>query len=72
MFINEIYYDNDGGDINELVEIVGFVNIDLFGYMLVFYNGNGGSDYVIELFFGVIFNFNDSGFGVFVFEKLGI
>ena len=71
-FINEIHYDNDGGDINELVEIAGSANTDLSGYTLVFYNGNGGSDYATESLSGVIPNLNDSGFGVLAFEKSGI
>ncbi|MFA0960974.1 DUF5689 domain-containing protein [Roseivirga sp. BDSF3-8] len=44
-FINEIHYDNSGSDINEGVEIAGLAGLDLSGWSLVAYNGNGGSPY---------------------------
>lgn len=45
VFINEIHYDNNGGDIDEYVEIAGEANIDLSGWSLWLYNGNSGEAY---------------------------
>lgn len=39
-FINEIHYDNAGTDVNEAVEIAARAGTSLFGWKLVFYNGN--------------------------------
>ena len=44
VFINEIHYDNDGGDVGEFVEVVvgpGYTG-DLSNVVLVFYNGDDG------------------------------
>jgi len=40
VFINEIHYDNDGGDVGEFVEIAGTAGTDLTGWSLVLYNGS--------------------------------
>ena len=40
VFINEIHYDNAGGDTGEFVELVGPAGTDLTGWELVFYNGS--------------------------------
>ncbi len=40
-WINEIHYDNDGGDANEGIEIAGPAGLDLGEYCLIIYNGNG-------------------------------
>jgi endonuclease I/chitodextrinase len=45
VFINEIHYDNAGTDVGEGVEIAGYAGIDLTGWSLVPYNGNGGASY---------------------------
>ncbi len=48
-WINEFHYDNDGGDVNEFVEIIvneGFS--DLANFTVTFYNGNGGAEYDSE------------------------
>lgn len=49
VFINEFYYDNVGGDVNEFVEVVveNIFEGDLEDIILVFYNG----------FNGVVYNF---------------
>ncbi len=44
-FINEIHYDNTGGDVNEFVEIAGLPGTDLTGWSLVLYNGSNGLVY---------------------------
>lgn len=48
VFINEIHYDNSGGDINEFVELAGMAGTNLLGWSLVFYNGsaNGSGEFV--------------------------
>ena len=45
VFINEIHYDNDGGDFDEYVEIAGDSDIDLTGWSLWLYNGSNGKAY---------------------------
>jgi hypothetical protein len=45
VFINEIHYDNDGGDSGEYVEIAGNANTDLTGWSLLLYNGSNGEMY---------------------------
>ncbi|PCH94207.1 MAG: hypothetical protein COB83_12310 [Gammaproteobacteria bacterium] len=44
-FINEIHYDNSGGDQNESIEIVGNADLDLTSWSLHLYNGSNGSEY---------------------------
>ncbi|MCB1605903.1 MAG: DUF11 domain-containing protein [Xanthomonadales bacterium] len=44
-FINEIHYDNTGGDVGEFFEIAGLPGTDLTGWTVVLYNGNGGAPY---------------------------
>ncbi len=44
-FINEIHYDNVGGDVGEAVEIAGPAGLDLDGWQLLFYNGSSGKIY---------------------------
>jgi hypothetical protein len=45
VFINEIHYDNNGGDTGEYVEIAGNANVDLTGWSLLLYNGSNGEVY---------------------------
>ena len=54
IFINEIHYDNDGGDVNEGIEIAGPAGTDLSSFSLILYNGNGGAVYNTEALSGVI------------------
>ncbi len=39
VWINEIHYDNESGDINEGIEVVGVAGVDLTQYELELYNG---------------------------------
>ena len=41
-WINELHYDNDGGDVDEFVEVVLPGGTDPMGYTVQPYNGNGG------------------------------
>jgi len=43
--IVEIHYDNSGADVGEAVEIEGPAGLDLSGWRVVLYNGNGGVTY---------------------------
>lgn len=45
VFINEIHYDNEGGDIQEGVELAALSGTDLGCYKLYFVNGNNGQYY---------------------------
>ena len=44
-WINEIHYDNVSTDVGEFFEIAGPAGLDLAGYSVVAYNGNGGALY---------------------------
>ena len=45
VFINEIHYDNVGGDVAEAIELVVPETTDLNGWTLELYNGRGGAVY---------------------------
>lgn len=45
IWINEIHYDNTGGDIGEFIEVAGQAGTSLSGYSLELYNGSSGSKY---------------------------
>ncbi|MEM9400889.1 MAG: ExeM/NucH family extracellular endonuclease [Pseudomonadota bacterium] len=45
VFINEIHYDNDGGDTGEFVEVTAPDGTDLTAYTVVLYNGANGTSY---------------------------
>ncbi len=66
IFINEIHYDNVGGDINEGFEIAGPAGIDLSTYTVTLYNGNGGVAYNSIPLSGVIPN-QMNGYGTVCF-----
>lgn len=53
-WINEIHYENLGPDVGEFVEIAGAAGLSLFGYDIVGYNGNGGTQYATLPLAGVI------------------
>ena len=44
-WINEFHYDNAGADTGEFIEIAGPAGLNLSGWTLYGYNGNGGSTY---------------------------
>ena len=71
VFINEIHYDNAGGDVGEAVEIAGPANTDLSGWSLTGYNGNGGSAYNTIPLAGLIPN-QQNGFGTLSFDFTGL
>ncbi len=64
VFINELHYDNAGGDIGEFVEIAGPAGTDLSGWRVVPYNGNGGAAYNPEASLtGTLSDDTGTGFG---------
>ncbi|MGI9270272.1 MAG: lamin tail domain-containing protein [Woeseiaceae bacterium] len=62
VFINEIHYDNDGGDTGEAIEIAGPAGVDVTGWSVVLYNGNGGTTYGTTPLSGAFVN-QQGGFG---------
>ena len=66
VFINEIHYDNDAGDINEGVEIAGPYSTNLTGYSIALYNGGNDSVYSTTTLSGTIPN-NENYRGVLWF-----
>lgn len=52
--ISEIHYDNASTDVGEFIEVSGPAGIDLTGWKLVLYNGNGGAVYRTSPLTGVI------------------
>ena len=62
VWINEIHYDNAGGDSGEFVEIAGDSGIDLASFVLSFYNGYNGAVYKSVSLAGVLGN-QANGFG---------
>lgn len=44
-WINEVHYDNVTADTGEFIELAGPAGMDLSGYSVVLYNGNGGAPY---------------------------
>jgi predicted extracellular nuclease len=67
VFINEIHYDNTGTDVGEAVEVAGPAGMDLAGWSLVLYNGNGGVTYNTTGLSGVIAD-QQGGFGTVAFS----
>jgi hypothetical protein len=70
-FINELLYDPAGADTNERVEIAGTAGLNLIGWSLVLYNGNGGAPYRTIALSGVITD-QDDGSGALAFDAPGI
>ncbi len=71
VFINELHYDNNGGDVNEGWEISGPAGTDLSCYDIVLYNGNGGASYNTITLSGTISD-SQCGFGTLSFLTSGI
>ena len=70
-FINELHYDNSGADVGEGFEIAGNAGLDLAGWSVVLYNGNGGASYATINLIGVIPD-QDNGYGTLAFAQGGI
>ncbi|MBE0641887.1 MAG: hypothetical protein IH599_07615, partial [Bacteroidales bacterium] len=74
VFINEIHYDNDGPDLDEIVEIAGPAGTDLSDYLLYLYNGSGGLTYSPgnPFYLHGIIPDQGNGFGTVCFQVPGI
>jgi VCBS repeat-containing protein len=63
VFINEIHYDNVGGDTGEFIEIAGAAGTNLAGWQIVLYNGANGQSYApLTTLSGTLAN-QQNGFG---------
>ena len=51
---SEIHYDNTGTDAGEAIEISGPAGMDVTGWKIVLYNGNGGASYDTKTLTGAI------------------
>ena len=71
VFVNELHYDNAGGDVDEGVEIAGPAGTDLTGWSLVLYNGNGGGEYNSFNLAGSLVD-NGTGFGTLFTATAGL
>ena len=73
VFINEIHYDNSGGDAGEAIEVAGPAGTDLAGWTLLLYNGSAtqGTVYRTIDLSGTLPN-QQSGCGVLSFSQAGI
>ena len=71
VFINEIHYDNTGGDIGEAIEVAGTAGTDLSGWSLVLYNGSNETVYNTQSLNGIIPD-QDGGYGTLSFAISGI
>jgi fibronectin type 3 domain-containing protein/endonuclease I len=60
-WINEIHYDNSGLDTDEGIEIAGTAGLELGGWTVLAYNGNGGAVYETLALSG---NIPDQGSGL--------
>lgn len=71
VFINEIHYDNVGGDVEEGVEIAALSGTDLSCYKLYFVNGTNGT-YYASLNLDSVVPGNSCGMGFVFFYKPSI
>ncbi|MFQ5604353.1 MAG: T9SS type A sorting domain-containing protein [bacterium] len=71
VFINELHYDNAGGDTGEGVEIAGPAGTDLTGWKVFLYNGSNNATYGTITLSGTIPDLC-KGFGVLEFYKSSI
>jgi len=71
VWINELHYDNNGTDVNELVEVAGTRSTSLEGWSLVAYNGTDGRSYAQIGLRGVIPS-QQNGYGARTFLFPGL
>ena len=74
VFINEIHYDNSGGDVGEGVEIAGPAGTNLTTYTITAYNGSStsGASYNSLVLSGSIPDEGSSGYGTVFFAITGL
>ncbi|MEQ3661945.1 MAG: hypothetical protein ACJAYP_000626 [Flavobacterium sp.] len=56
VYINELHYDNVGGDVGEFFEVAGPAGTDLSLYTVTLYNGSGNASYATYPLSGLIDN----------------
>ncbi len=66
VFVNEIHYDNAGGDMGEFVEVAGPAGTDLAGWQIVLYNGSNNAVYNTRNLTGTVPDSN-GGYGTVQF-----
>ncbi|MEL6810508.1 MAG: HYR domain-containing protein, partial [Bacteroidota bacterium] len=71
VFVNEIHYDNSGGDVGEGIEVAGPAGTDLTGWTIELYNGSNGTVYNTITLSGSIDD-EGAGFGAVNFTQSGI
>ncbi|MEO1063531.1 MAG: ExeM/NucH family extracellular endonuclease [Actinomycetota bacterium] len=71
VFVNELHYDNDSGDVGEFVEVAGPAGTDLAGWSIELYNGNGGGSYGTISLSGTLADAGE-GYGVLSVARAGI
>ncbi len=71
VYINEIHYDNTGGDVDEMVEVAGPAGTDLTDWDIVLYNGNGGVTYGTVSLGGILPD-QEAGIGTLAFAAVGL
>ncbi len=72
VFINEIHYDNTGGDADEGVEIAGPAGTNLDGWQILGYNGNGGAVYATVDITSTTIPDQQNGYGTVWFAISGL
>ncbi|MGD9546042.1 MAG: endonuclease [Candidatus Krumholzibacteriia bacterium] len=70
-WINEFHYDNAGTDAGEFFEIAGTAGLNLSGWSVVGYNGNGGGQYDTVALSGTLPDLMN-GFGALSFGMTGM
>lgn len=71
-FINEIHYDNSGGDVNEFIEIASLTTTDLSDLAVLLYNGDVGKQYKSKALSSYTFNNIINGYGFIKVAIVGI
>jgi predicted extracellular nuclease len=54
VFFSEIHYDNSGTDAGEAIEVTAPAGMDMTGWSIVLYNGNGGAPYNTANLTGIV------------------
>ena len=72
VWINEIHYDNNGGDVGEGVEIAGVSGTDLSGWIVYLYNGSNGQTYTPTTTLSGIIADQSNGIGTLWFPISGL
>ncbi len=72
VFINEIHYDNTGGDNGEGIEVTGLAGTDLTGWRIALYRGSDGTRYNSYIDLSAVIPDQFNGFGARSFSQSGI